>query len=257
MYRFDLQQRTGLPAKFVQFRQNIELTKNQRDRIVSSHTHLRQNNLKPLQYVDDSFLTGSYKRHTMIKPPNDVDMFVLIDYRKYEITPNAVLNKLKRDLSDSYPNSVVRQDKPCIVLDFNHCAFELTPAIKVSRIFDFDYCIPSQGENTWRQVENPRKLETRLSHVNQRLNGMLTPLIKMMKVCKRHNDIKDKTSFEIEDIAINSLAYLDSYRDGVQQLLRIYNWRDNSRSHSTIEAMTDGEFASYCRLILFGMDFPE
>ena len=91
MYGFDPWRRTGLPAKFEQFRKNIELTKNQRDKIISSHIHLRQNNLRTLPYVDDAFLTGSYKRHTMIKPPNDVDLFVVINHSQYEITPNAAI----------------------------------------------------------------------------------------------------------------------------------------------------------------------
>ena len=252
MYRSDSRQRTGLPTKFEQFRQEIELTPNQRQRIIDSHTHLRQNNLIRLQYVNDSFLTGSYKRHTMIRPPNDVDIFVLTNYSPYEVAPNTVLNKLKLDLRSSYPNSVVRQDKPCIVLDFNHCKFELTPAIKVSQYADLGYYIPSQEENTWMKVESPRVLEERLSNANQRLNGMLTPLIKMMKVCKRYNNLKAKKSFELEDIAINSLSYVTDYRDGVQKLLRAYNWTNKS-----LEIMTDQEFASYCRETLFGNDFPE
>lgn len=256
MYRFDLQPRTGLPAKFEQFRQNIELTENQRQKIKSSHTHLRQNNLSPLQYVDGSFLTGSCKRRTMIKPPNDVDMFVLINHSRYEITPNAVLNKLKRNLSNSYPNSIVRQDKPCIVLDFHHCKFELTPAIKVNQYLGFSYYIPTQGGNTWMQVEDPRKLEQRLSHANQRLDRKLIPLIKMMKVYKRINNIQGKKSFELENLAINSLQSIYNYRTGVQQLLKDYNWIDYFRSYS-IEAMTDNEFAAYCRTDLFGTDFPE
>ena len=45
MYRYDPEKRTGLPTKFEQFRQEIELTQNQRQRIIDSHTHLRQNNL--------------------------------------------------------------------------------------------------------------------------------------------------------------------------------------------------------------------
>ena len=256
MFEFDSSRRTGLPAKFEQFRQNIELTENQREKIISTHTHLRENNLIQLSYVTNSFLTGSYKKRTMIKPPNDVDIFVLIDYSQYEITPNAVLKKLKRDLSSAYPNSSVRQDKPCVVLDFLHCKFELTPAINVNQFSGFGYYIPAQGENTWRQVEDPGILEQQLSDANKRLNGMLTPLIKMMKVCKRHNDIKGKKSFELENLAINSLHHISSYRDGVQHLLRVYNWLDFAQRYS-IENMNDQDFASYCRTTLFGNDFPQ
>lgn len=257
LFRSFPQQRTGLPAKFAKFRKNIELTPVQCDRILKSHANLRKYRLKRLYYVDDSLLTGSYKKHTMIRPPNDVDIFVIINHAWNEITPNAVLKKLKRDLLGSYPNSVVRQDKPCIVLDFNHCKVELTPAIKVSQFSDLGYYIPSQGGNTWMQIESPRVSEERLSDANQRLNAMLTPLIKIMKAYKRHNNIKDKKSFELEDIAIRYLLGMTDYRDGVQQLLRAYNWTDQSRSHYEIEAMMDHEFASYCRTTLFGKDFPQ
>ena len=133
--------------------------------------------------------------------------------------------------------------------------FELTPAIKVDQYNDPDYYIPSQGGNTWRYVENPRVLEQQLTNANQQLNGMLVPLIKMMKACKRHNSLTDKKSFEMEEIAIANLAYINSYRDGVQQLLSAYNWISYQGIY-TIENMTDQEFASYCNTTLFGSDFP-
>ena len=255
MYGFGSYQRTGLPAKFERFRQNIELTENQRQGIRNSHIYLRSQ-LQRLDYVRDTFLTGSYIKNTMIRPPSDVDIFVLINYGYDEITPNTVLSRLRRDLLASYPNSTIRQDKPCIVLDFNHCKFELTPAIKVDRYNnDSDYYIPFQGGNTWLYVESPRLLEERLTNANQSLNGMLVPLIKMMKAYKRHNNLTDKKSFEMEEIAIAYLAYINSYRDGVQQLLRAYNWLGDDDMY-LIENMTDQAFANYCGQI-FGSDFPE
>ena len=254
MYLFGSQQRTGLPAKFDRFRQNIELTNIQRQSIISSHTYLRSQ-LQQLDYVSDSFLTGSYKKNTMIRPPSDVDIFVLIDYGYDEITPNTVLGNLRRDLLASYPNSTVRQDKPCVVLGFTHCKFELTPAILVPNFIFNDYYILLQGGNTWLYVESPRLLEERLTNANQSLNGMLVPLIKMMKACKRHNNLTDKKSFEMEEIAIAYLVYINSYRDGVQQLLRAYNWLGDDDMY-LIENMTDQAFANYCGQI-FGSDFPE
>ena len=79
MYGSGFQQQTGLPTKFEQFRQNIELTANQKQSIISSHTYLRSQ-LQQFDYVSNSLLTGSYIKNTMIRPPNDVDIFVLIDY---------------------------------------------------------------------------------------------------------------------------------------------------------------------------------
>ena len=85
---------------------------------------------------------------------------------------------------------------------------------------------------------------------------MLVPLIKMMKACKRHNNLTDKKSFEMEEIAIAYLVYINSYRDGVQQLLRAYNWLGDDDMY-LIEDLTDQDFASYCRTTLFGSEFPE
>ena len=66
MYGFGSYQRTGLPAKFERFRQNIELTENQRQGIRNSHIYLRSQ-LQRLDYVRDTFLTGSYINRTYAK----------------------------------------------------------------------------------------------------------------------------------------------------------------------------------------------
>ena len=76
----------------------------------------------------------------------------------------------------------------------------------------------------------------------------------MMKKCKVNNNIKTP-SFEMEQMAINSLYYnIDNFRDGVQRLLRVYEWKYN---YYDIENMSDREFATFCRDILFGSDFPK
>ena len=257
MFNTYLQQRTGLQTKFETFKQNIELTQAQKDKIISSHTHLRQRNLQPLVYVKESFLTGSYKKSTMIRPPSDVDAFVVVHENRFSCKPNSVLNKLKRDLNYSYSNSVIRQDKPCVVLDFNHCKIELTPAILAGHHHDYGFYIPKQGTNEWMLVDSPRRFETELSQANNRLNGMLTPLIKMMKACKKYNSIKGIKSFEMEEMAVRSLYSVSSYRDGIQKLLNIYGWKANNYTQYHIESMSDYEFASFCRGSLFGTEFPE
>lgn len=251
---------SGLNAKFESFLSTISLTEGQREQIISSHTHLRDRNLQPLSYVKTTFLTGSYKRHTMIRPPNDVDIFVVLNYGRYEIKPQAILNKLKSELQSVYPNSTIRQDKPCIVLDFKHCMFELTPAIEEGSYFGGvqSYLIPSKDkDNNWMIVENPNILENSLSEANKRLDGKLTKLIRMMKKCKKTHNIKNPQSCDMERLAISQLSWVKDYRDGIQKLLRIYEWSDYSNSYYQIEQMSDEDFATYCRNTLFGTDFPQ
>lgn len=250
---------SGLPTKFDNFRKKIELTDNQRDKIKTSHKHLRENILQPLDYISHTFLTGSYKKKTLINPANDIDVFVVLSgYSQYDITPNAILNKLKKDLKSRYPNTTIKQDKPCIVIEFNHVLFELTPAIEIENWYEHNnFYIPEMSKNnTWQLVDNPRILEERLTEANKRLNQKLNPLIKMMKKCKVKNNFKTP-SFEMEKMAIDSLYSINGFRDGVQQLLRVYKWTNKTYNHYDIENMSDKDFATFCRDTLFGNDFPK
>jgi hypothetical protein len=172
-------------------------------------------------------------------------------------TPNAVLAQLKRDLNSSYPNSVIRQDKPCVTLDFAHCKIELTPAIPAGYYPEQGYYIPKQGTNEWMLTDDPKRAESRLSQANTRLNGKLTPLIKMIKHAKNNNNIRDIKSYEIEDIAIRNVSYMSNYRDGVQQMFRCLGWTVNNMNQFQLEQLSEQEFAKLCRTSIFGCDFPE
>jgi predicted nucleotidyltransferase len=249
---------SGLSTKFDKFRQKIELTPNQRDKIKASHKHLRESILQPLDYVSNTFLTGSYKKKTLINPANDIDVFVVLrGYTQNDIKPNTILDKLKKDLNITYPKTPVKQDKPCIVIDFNHVTFELTPAIEIENHWgENTFYIPEMSKNnTWQSVENPRVLESNLTEANKRLNQKLNPLIKMMKKCKVKNNFKTP-SFEMEKMAITQLYSIDDFRDGIQKLLEIYNWYRYDEIIK-IKNKSDTEFATFCRDTLFGYDFPK
>lgn len=255
-------QRSGLATKFDQLRQSIELTQNQRDKIITSHTALRTA-VEKLPYVQNTFLTGSYKKNTMIRPPNDVDMFVVLKADQESLNPQTVLDKLKKDIAavPNYANSTIRQDRPCVVVDLSHCKFELTPVIK-SNFLSTRYKIPQKqllglGLN-WMEIEDPNVFGTRLSQRNEALGGKLIPLIKMMKKMKSQNKINDIKSFDMEQKAVNGINSIDSYREGIQQLMKIYGWSNSKipNYHTWLSTLSDSDFAAYCRNSLFGTDFP-
>ncbi len=93
----------SLQSEFEMFRKNIEPTANQKEQLVSSHVHLRQNILHRLNYISNTILTGSYKRNTQIRPLNDVDVFAVLTYTNpsnfYTPTPQVILNSLIAFLS--------------------------------------------------------------------------------------------------------------------------------------------------------------
>lgn len=258
--KLSLIERSGLETKFDQLRQNIELTQNQREKIITSHTALRAA-IEKLPYVQSTFLTGSYKKNTMIRPPNDVDMFVILKADQASLQPQSVLDKLKKDIATTYSNSTIRQDRPCVVVDLAHCKFELTPVIKAS-LLSIRYKIPQKkilevGLN-WFEIPDPNVFGTRLTQRNEALNGKLVPLIKMMKKMKAQNGLNNIKSFEMEQKAVDELNSIYSYRDGVEQLMKIYGWNDHEipNFYSWLSALNDKDFAAYCRTSLFGTDFP-
>lgn len=73
----------------------------------------------------------------------------------------------------------------------------------------------------------------------------------IMKKCKVNNKITT-LSFEMEKMAINSLHYFNGFRDGLQKLLKIYNWTDKDHTYCDIVILLN-----YCRKKLFGSDFPK
>lgn len=248
----------SLQTRFDKFRQAIEPTESEREKVITSHTHLRQNILQKLTYVKNTILTGSYKRKTIIRPMNDVDVFVVLNYQPGAYgnpTPQSVLNRLKQDLTATYPNTTIKQDKPCVILDFSHCKFELTPAIEGNTWGANYYEIPnSTNLNYWQRVDNPDILGEQLTQANKN-NPLLIPLIKMMKRCKQHNKLTKPRSFEMEILAIRQLGYVTNYRDGVTRLLEVYGWLGWS-DLLKVRQMNDDAFGDYCRNTLFGNDFP-
>jgi len=258
---------TGLSNRIKFFQKKIALTDAQKEKIQKSHQWLRKKYLDKFDYVEKTFLTGSYKKNTIINQVgNDVDMFVVLKgYNIYSIKPNTILDKLKNDLEGKYTQTKIKQNRPCIVLNFNHMTFELTPVIQVDNSLQlalgFDnipnFYIPNTSNtNEWMETKNPRILEQKLSTSNTNLNYKLVPLIKMMKKCKEHNNIFNLQSFELEQLAIDNLQIMSNYRDGIEQLLRVYNWSHSQYTYSEIENLSDVDFTKFCHNI-FGDTFPK
>jgi hypothetical protein len=252
-----------LETLFNKFHEKIVPTTNQIENLKKSHSFLRNQILNNLYFVENTILTGSYKRKTLIRPLNDVDIFVILNYADtYEAPlPQTILNSLKKELKLNYPNSIIKQDRPCVTAHFNHCSFELTPAIKLEKTswFSgntyFEYLIPNSNLKDWVKVDDPNILGQKLAEKNKSLNNKLIPLIRMMKRWKVFNDIRDIKSYEMEEIAIKSIDSITTYRKAVEKLLYEYKFIGWWRSWD-IENMSDEEFADYCYEEVFGNEFP-
>jgi hypothetical protein len=69
-------------ASFDEFCARLEPSDNQRIDAATKQTGVRDC-IGAKLWVDSSFLTGSYARRTIVRPPDDIDLFVVLDYAKH------------------------------------------------------------------------------------------------------------------------------------------------------------------------------
>ena len=98
-----------LTTYFKDFLTSISLTPHQTSRIKTTHETLRKrlNDDEELsEIIVGTFLQGSYKRYTSIRPKNDeksdVDIVVVMDLDKDEIQPNELFNMFEDFLEEHY-----------------------------------------------------------------------------------------------------------------------------------------------------------
>ena len=88
---------------FDELRRNLELTGLQEKAVATRQSNVRDAVSRQLTVVDD-FLTGSYRRHTLIGPLKkaDVDVIVVLDRGYKDRGPRAVLELVKKALLVEY-----------------------------------------------------------------------------------------------------------------------------------------------------------
>lgn len=144
------------------------------------------------------FLGGSYKRGTMVKGISDVDV-----YFRYTGIGNSqsALSTLKDCLTISYPTSIIKQDKPSILADFNKIPINITP-YKQNDLGHMS--IPDNRLLNWNLI-NFGELENAVTKLRQK-NSDYIGLIKILKLwnCNHNKGIKN---FEIEKKVCNLFLY--------------------------------------------------
>lgn len=191
---------TSTSDAFSQFLTALELTKTAREAASKQHTAIRENLQKSLP-TSDAFLTGSYARHTAIRPLDDIDMFVVLDPRKLPASrpePKALLRQIAAALKAPYADKTVSHQTHSVHIEFvkTGIAYDIVPALPGA---GGDYEIPDRDASKWIRT-NPKKHKKRSTEANERAGKMLIPLIKAIKHANRHAG-KPARSFHIETLA--------------------------------------------------------
>jgi hypothetical protein len=195
---------TTVAEAFRQFRTNLEITSLQ-----ESTTSTRQSNVRDAVARDfsvlESFLTGSYRRNTMIAPLStaDVDVFVVLDPKYYAIgNQQALLSTVMGTLKKEYKKTPkIKPDGQAVTITFTDFKVDVVPGFYRT---GGGYLIPDANAGRWIPTD-PKKHVDIWTASNKAHNGSLVPLIKMMKCWNRANGDLFR-SFHLEVLVRNVLT---------------------------------------------------
>lgn len=209
-------------------RQRIQKTRDTIDAVLVNDDRIFLNTQKQI-----SFLTGSYSRKTIIRPIDDIDLYVRVHYGKHAEgqSPMSILRLMVSAIRKRYPNNTkVNIDAPCVVVRFLDYKFEIVPAVGYSDNPDL-YNIPAPGSKEWMQCY-PNVPDKWLSACNHANNSLFIPLIKMLKQWNRHNKVGLK-SFHLElltEKVFGAVTDIYSYPQGILDWIycvKMWLWENN------------------------------
>ena len=153
---------TTIIQGFTKFRANLEITSLQAQTVST-----RQQNVRDLVasdfLVSESFLTGSYKRNTMIAPLGqaDVDLFVVLhaDYFN-NYTQVGLLEAVRSSLRKQYPSTPrFSKNGQAVTITFSDFQMDVVPAFYRQ---GGGYLIPNASRHQWIATDRfDRKLRQR------------------------------------------------------------------------------------------------
>ncbi len=169
--------------EFEKFLQNIEPSKTTKEYISSVHNTLRkflENHEAYKKIVVETFLSGSYAKHTCIRPSKDdekidVDIIVVTTYNENDDS-KVVLNELYEICKEKY-QKVTKQNRS-VGVELEGIEIDIVPVIKVDGT-DM-YKIGNKKDGGWK-LTNPKGHIEWCTEINQENEGKFVRIVKMFK----------------------------------------------------------------------------
>ncbi|MGB9898430.1 CBASS oligonucleotide cyclase [Thermanaerothrix sp.] len=211
---------------FEELKANLEITGLQHSTVATRQQNVREV-IENEMDVLDSFLTGSYSRHTMIAPLKDadIDIFVVLDPKYYEHDGQAsLLDKLRRLLLKTYPMTKISRNGQAVTITFTDFIVDVVPAFYRE---GGGYLIPNSISKEWIST-NPKVHVDLMAYENSRHNGDLVPIVKMIKGWNRNINhafvsfclellaLKIFNSVTISDYPSGMRYFFDKGREGIK-----------------------------------------
>ncbi|AWB22594.1 nucleotidyltransferase [Methylobacterium currus] len=203
---------------FRKFKSRLELNDKEQANASARQNEVREY-LDTKFSIDNSFLTGSYRRHTKTKPLKDIDIFFVLkeSERHYRDKPPSVVIKDFCDaLVDKYGKDAVRKQSRSVNVDFGVVvdaedntdyrvlSVDVVPAFAKGT----DYEIPDTDSGVWIKT-NPKIHADKATAAHQSFSSEWKGLVRMVKYWnnnpKHGADKPVKPSFLIEVMALECL----------------------------------------------------
>lgn len=195
-------------TQFISFLGDIEPSPTTKTNASDGHTNVR-NYLREhatfKKYHVSTFLSGSYKRDTAIRPRikdgiisrPDVDIIVVTNHTLSDDTQD-VIDLLYSTLKLKYSN--IRKQNRSVGIQTDKIDIDVVPIIAPNGM-DGTLYIPDRKKEQWL-ITNPPKHTSWTTEVNQDSGGRFKPLVKLMKWWRRQNPTiaKKPKGFVIECI---------------------------------------------------------
>ena len=210
----------------IEVKEIIEPTKQQKKNIKERLDRARNKLEKEIPYIEGSdyssktYIHGSWKRRTLIRKSIDdrwdVDILAVlgacVPANHYSSTdeslrsPVSALQAIKKNLDNHYYQNRIRQDRPCITVEYQSDNFdlEIMPVFygdpSAYRYDEIVVVVPNQDLTDWIR-HFPFKFDGILTFYNQQFNNLLVPLIKLIKHWNNQNG-KYLSGYHIELLTI-------------------------------------------------------
>lgn len=195
---------TTINQSFQQLKANFEITGLQQQTVSTRQQNVRDAVTADLTVLD-TFLTGSYRRSTMIAPlkDTDIDVFVVLDPSLFKQDGQAwLLDKVKTALKKTYPSTPkISRNGQAVTITFTDFTVDVVPAFNRQ---GGGYLIADSVNGRWIATD-PKKHVDIWSTANATHQGNLVPLIKMIKAWNRQNGALLR-SFHLEAMILGILT---------------------------------------------------
>lgn len=216
---------TTVNQAFQDFKTRLEITGLQTSTVSTRQQSVRDVVVAGMDVLD-SFLSGSYSRHTLIAPLSeaDIDIFIVLEAKYFHHYNNGhnggqtgLLDLLKRTLLKTYTRTPdISRNGQAVTIRFDDFSVDVVPSFYRE---GGGYLIPNSITRRWLSTDPKKHIEI-FAIANATHNGDLIPMIKMIKAWNRSIN-KHFRSFHLEVLAyaIYTNVNIANYWSGMRYFL--------------------------------------